>query len=94
MATVLDAATRASAEKIGAHKARAAEHVAAGRLCEAAESHCARGKIHEAHGEHAHARDAYKAAADCYGKHVKALNDAAGCALDCHTVKAWKARIG
>lgn len=94
MAIVLDAATRESAEKIGALKARAAEHFAAGRHVEAAEAHLARGKIHESHGEHSNARDAYKAACDCYGKHTKALNDAAGCALDCSTIKSWRARLG
>ena len=94
MASVLDAATREGAEKIGAHKAKAAEHMAAGRHMEAAQSHYAQGQIHEKHGEHANARDAYKAACDCYSKHVGDLNDAAGCALDCNTIKAWRARIG
>ena len=94
MAIVLDAATRDSTEKIGALKARAAEHSGAGRHSEAAEAHYARGKIHESHGEHANARDAYRAAADCYAKHTKGLNDAAGCALDCNTVRSWRSRLG
>lgn len=94
MAIVLDAATREGAEKIGAFKARAAEHSAAGRHMEAGEAHYARGKIHDSHGEHANARDAYRAACDCYAKHTKALNDAAGCALDCNTIRSWRARLG
>jgi hypothetical protein len=89
---VLDGAVRERAEKIGGLRALADERTVTGQHFGAADAHYQRGQIHEEDGDNDAAMDAYKSAADSFGKHIKALNDAAGCDLTPAQVRAMHAK--
>ena len=75
MLTVLDEASRGQAERIGALKAKAAEHSQSGNHLGCADAHMQRAEIHSKGKEDAEAADAYKAACDAYQAHLKAKSE-------------------
>ena len=88
----LDGAVRERAEKVGGLRALADERTVTGQHAGAGDAHFERGKIHEDAGETEEAADAFKSAAESYGKHIKSLNDAAGCSLGPEQVRAMYAK--